>query len=85
MLKQGFVTTLLALLFAATPALADKHEETHEKFKHPAHEMGVEAESYSDKKEPLSEEAKENLEKAKDTANPPHPAHRMGDEEVLDE
>lgn len=79
MLKQGFMTTLFALLFAATPAVAE-HHESHEGAKHPAHEMGDAALSDSDKKEQLSDEYKQNLREAKDAANAPHPAHKMGHE-----
>ncbi len=80
MLKQGFLTIFMSLLFAATPALADHHKETHKGMEHPAHEMGEAALSDSDKKEQLSEEYKENLREAKDSENPPHPAHKMGHE-----
>ncbi len=85
MLKQGLLTTFVALLFSMTTALADHHEEAHEGSKHPAHEMGAQVESDTDKKEQLSEEAKENLEAAKESENAPHPAHQMGDEQVLEE
>lgn len=80
MLKQGLLTTFVALLFSMTPALADHHEESHEGAKHPAHEMGAEVESDTDQKEQLSEEAKENLEAAKESEHAPHPAHEMGEQ-----
>jgi hypothetical protein len=80
MLKHGLLTTLLATLFSMTPAMADHHETGHEGAKHPAHEMGEAALSDSDKTEQLSEEYRENLEAAKESENPPHPAHKMGAE-----
>lgn len=79
MLKQGFLTTLITLLMAAAPSWAE-HHQTHEGAKHPAHEMGEAALSDSDQKEQLSEEYRQNLKAAKQSANPPHPSHKMGSE-----
>lgn len=78
MLKHGLLTTLLATLFSMTPAMAEHHETGHEGAKHPAHKMGEAALSDSDKTEQLSEEYRKNLEAAKESNNPPHPAHKMG-------
>lgn len=80
MLKQGFLTTVVSMLLALSPAMADKHMEEHKGAEHPAHEMGEAALSDSDKTEQLSEEYRDNLGEAKDTKNPPHPAHKMGSE-----
>jgi len=98
MLKHGLLTTLLASLFSMTPAIADHHETSHEGAKHPAHEMGTKnthkgqkhpahemgeaARSSSEQSEPLSEDYKENLQKAEEGANAPHPAHKMGEENI---
>lgn len=87
MLKQGFLTTLFALLFAITPAIADDSMDEHKGAKHPAHEMGDKSKSDCHKKDmDVSEEYKDNLEKAKDSEGGKHPAHKMDEgEEMLDE
>lgn len=88
MLKQGLVTILTTLLFAVTPAMADHHQKAdeHEGMEHPAKEMGNAVTSDKDRKEQVSEDYKENLEKAKDADNAPHPAYEMGEgEEELQE
>lgn len=79
MLKQGFITAFTTLFLAVSPAWADHHND-HEGAKHPAHEMGDAALSDGDKKEQLSEEYRENLKAAEESANPLHPAHKMGHE-----
>ncbi len=90
MLKQGLLTTLITLLFAMTPAMADHHKmdgDSHKGAEHPAHEMGEEVESKDYKNESdMSEDYKHNKQEADDTENAPHPAHKMGEgEEELDE
>lgn len=57
-------------------------KNTHKGQKHPAHEMGEAARSSSEQSEPLSEDYKENLQKAEEGANAPHPAHKMGEENI---
>jgi hypothetical protein len=89
MFKQGLLTTLVTLLFAMSPAMADHHKEDNDGHKgeeHPAHEMGEEVTSKDYKKEKdVSEEYKENVEEAKDAKGTKHPAHDMGEgEEMLD-
>lgn len=80
MLKQGFLTTLFALLFAITPAIADDSMDEHKGAKHPAHEMGDKSKSDCHKKDmDVSEEYK-------DSEGGKHPAHKMDEgEEMLDE
>lgn len=84
MLKQTLKVMMAAMLFAMGTAMANHHEcdekDSHKGMEHPAHEMGKAADV--DRTETLSEEYDENLEAAKDTKNPPHPAHKMGSEDT---
>ena len=81
------LTTLLSVeelvLFSSGAAFANEHESSHEGAKHPAHEMGEELDTIKDKKH--SEEYKENMEEAEDSANSPHPAHEMDENEEVQE
>ncbi|SFK18230.1 hypothetical protein [Methylophaga sulfidovorans] len=86
MLKTQLTTLLsvvMAILFSSSVAFANEHETSHEGAKHPAHEMGEELDTVKDKK--LSEDYKDNMEEAEDSANSPHPAHEMGENEELQE
>lgn len=85
LIKQ--VTTLLSvvftLLFASSMAFANDHKDSHEGAKHPAHEMGEAVDSNKDEK--VSEDYKDNMDKAEEAANAPHPAHEMDENMELQE